>query len=185
MEVFIYWSPQISRPLHYASIWTVAFAFVEHIKIVKKEPVFVPIQWYTIFTSNDITFLWAKTIYTGSAKTLLRFLNEFVERSEKEMTGTSLRIECSKRENEGLLNGFFTDTEIFGMLWKNDYDNTGLISPFFSKIIDLCCGRSKTALCNDVFTKYAQLFQTLRKKSWSLWLDGSSTFTTITAAWSF
>lgn len=59
--------------------------------------------------------------------------------------------------------GFFTETDILGMMEGNDCENIDHVSLRFVEIVDVCCGNSKTAPVTDVFTQYADLVRAFKK----------------------
>lgn len=76
-----------------------------------------------------------------------------------------IRLDFSKEEIGGILSGLFTETGILGMLKAKVYENIDLVSPFFREIADVRCGNSKCAPIADVFTRYTDLIQTIRKQN--------------------
>lgn len=58
----------------------------------------------------------------------------------------------------------FTETAILCMFEGKDYKNADPVEPIFKKIVDVCCGYSKTTLVTDVFIQFADLKRAIREK---------------------
>lgn len=113
------------------------------------------LQWSTAHLHPNRTVLFEKPV--------LKLLIDLLEEEDSEELGAERRVNFSKRVNGWQLSGFFTDTEVHGMLEGKHYEEVSLISRLFGKIVEFCCGNSKSATVTDVFTQYAELIQTIRK----------------------